>query len=137
MYTHIPGTASLDTLRPFQPGLRLSRLLPLCTRARLSAHWAGIICPCSPLRGRPGLSRAGSAPSGRLSPRKVGAAMSASVREVIKQQPGAGLELGQNAGTRGGRQGTRRPLPASLSDFSAFKSRWAPLAFQGRESIIA
>lgn len=119
LHTHVPGTASLDTLRPFQPGLRLSRPLPLCTRARLSAHRAGVIRPCSPLRGRPGLSRAGSAPSGRLSPRKVGAAMSASVRQggdqtATRRRPGARAER-RNSGRQAGHQ--TRHLQAASSCF--------------------
>lgn len=142
MYTHVPGTALLDTLTVS------ARAVPVWA-PRLSALKPGSLrtgrVPSAPV------ARCGAAvPSpgralhrcGRLSPRKVGAAIWVSISQgVIKQQPGAGLEPGQNAGTWGGRQGTRRAtskqaLPASPSNFSAFKSCWAPLTFQGRESII-
>ena len=106
MYTHVPGTASLDTLTPFQPGPRLFGP-PAFLHSGPAPHAPGWCCmPLQPAAGLPcplpgGLcTPAADFPQGRSGLR----CRPRSVRGLIKQQPGAGLELGQNAGTRGGRQ---------------------------------
>lgn len=63
VYVHPrPGDGVAGHTYRFSPGRTCLGPPPLCTQARLPAHWAGAICPCGPLRGRRALSWAGSAP---------------------------------------------------------------------------
>lgn len=131
MYTHRPGTASLDTLRPFQPGLRPSRLLPLCTRApALRASGLVSFAPAAS-RGRPGLL-GGLCTPGRLSPRKAGLRCwprSGGDQTATRRRP----ELGQNAGTRAA---GRAPGVFQLPSQTSQPSKAAGLPSRSREENL-